>query len=89
MADPADGGPMEPTASTPAPIASTPASTRERVEREALLRVAARVAGSNDLEQVLQLSATEALDALGASSLAISRFETDPNGEPICSAVRT
>ncbi|MGI8727309.1 MAG: diguanylate cyclase domain-containing protein, partial [Solirubrobacterales bacterium] len=75
---------MESAASTPASIASTPASTRERVEREALLRVAARVAGSNDLEQVLRLSATDALDALGASSLAISRFETDPNGEPIC-----
>ncbi len=49
--------------------------SREAVEREALLRVAAAVSGANDLEGVLELAAEEALKAIDAASLSISRFE--------------
>ncbi|MFN8150320.1 MAG: diguanylate cyclase [Solirubrobacterales bacterium] len=51
--------------------------SREAAEREALLRVAATVAGANDLEGVLELAAEEALKAIGAASLTISRFEEE------------
>lgn len=48
--------------------------SRESREREALLRVAAAVSGANDLESVLELAAEEALRAIDAASLTISRF---------------
>ena len=56
-----------------APDAQT--ALREAVEREALLRVAGAVSGANDLEGVLELAAEEALKAIDAASLSISRFE--------------
>ena len=49
--------------------------SRGAIEREALLRVAAAVAGANDLDSVLELAAEEALHAIGGASLSISRFE--------------
>ncbi|MCO5326891.1 MAG: diguanylate cyclase [Solirubrobacterales bacterium] len=51
--------------------------SREAAERDALLRVAAAVAGANDLEGVVDLAAEEALKAIGAASLTISRFEAE------------
>ena len=45
-----------------------PAVVRREVEREALLRVAAAVAGTNDFESVLELAAEEARLAVGAYS---------------------
>ena len=44
-------------------------------EHEALLRVAAAAAGAPALEEVLELAAEEALRAVGAASLAISRWD--------------
>jgi diguanylate cyclase (GGDEF)-like protein len=52
-------------------------ASRERAERDALLRVAAAAAGALDLESVLELAAEEARRGIGASSLTISRFEDD------------
>ena len=49
--------------------------SRETLEQEALLRVAAAVAGANDIDGVLELAAEEALSAIDAASLTISRFE--------------
>src|SRR3954453_259216 len=46
-------------------------------EREALVRVAAAAAGAHDLEEVLELAAEEALKAIGAASLAVSRWDRD------------
>src|SRR5919108_3723771 len=43
----------------------------------ALIDVAAAAAGAHRLEQVLELAAERALQALGGSSLAISRWEAD------------
>ena len=53
--------------------------SRSAIEREALLRVAAAVAGANDLDSVLELAAEEALRAIGGASLSISRIEPDGN----------
>lgn len=47
---------------------------RERLEREALLRVAAAAAGASALEDVLDLAAEEAMKVVGAASLSVSRF---------------
>ncbi len=52
-------------------------SPRAEMEREALMRVAAAVAGANDLDGVLELAAEEALRAIGAASLTISRYERE------------
>src|SRR4051812_41266505 len=46
-------------------------------EREALVRVAAAAAGAHDLEEVLELAAEEALKAIGAASLAVSRWDRE------------
>jgi diguanylate cyclase (GGDEF)-like protein len=48
-------------------------------EHDALLRVAAAAAGANGLEDVLEPAAEEARRAIGAASLAISRWERDSN----------
>lgn len=45
------------------------------LEREALLRVAAAAAGASGLEDVLELAAEEAVQAVGAASLSVSRWE--------------
>jgi diguanylate cyclase (GGDEF)-like protein len=58
-----------------ADIPGAEAAARQLAEREALLRVAAAAASAIDLENVLELVAEEARQAIGASSLAISRFE--------------
>lgn len=50
---------------------------REAAEREALLRVAAGAAAANDLEGMLEMAAEEALRAIGAAALTISRFEDE------------
>ena len=50
-------------------------TSRVEVEHGALLRVAAAVSGANDLDQVIDLAAEEALRAIGAAELAIYRFE--------------
>jgi diguanylate cyclase (GGDEF)-like protein len=44
-------------------------------ERQALVRVAAAAAGAHDLEEVLELAAEEALRAVGAASLSVSRWD--------------
>ncbi|HET6831379.1 MAG TPA: HD domain-containing phosphohydrolase [Solirubrobacterales bacterium] len=46
-------------------------------EREALLRVVTAASVANELDEVLELIATEARAAVGAASLSISRFEDD------------
>ena len=50
---------------------------RSGSDREALLRVAAAVAGAHTLDEVLELAAEEALAAVGAASLAVSRWDRD------------
>ena len=44
-------------------------------EDDALLRVAAAAAGTHEIEEVLEVAAEEALTAVHASSLSISRWE--------------
>jgi len=46
-------------------------------EREALLRVVTAALAANDLDSILELTATESRQAVGAASLSISRFEND------------
>ncbi|UJA19469.1 diguanylate cyclase [Thermoleophilia bacterium SCSIO 60948] len=46
-------------------------------EHSALLRVAAACAGANQLDDVLELAAEEALLAVGADSLSVGRFDRD------------
>ena len=48
-------------------------------EHDALLRVAAAAAGAQGLDEVLELTAEEARRAIGAASLAVSRWERDGN----------
>ena len=48
-------------------------STRQQLE--SLIAIAASVAGAHRLEDVLEVAATRARDALGASTLSISRWE--------------
>jgi diguanylate cyclase (GGDEF)-like protein len=48
-------------------------------EHDALLRVAAAAAGAQGLDEVLELTAEEARRAIGAASLAVSRWERDAN----------
>jgi diguanylate cyclase (GGDEF)-like protein len=48
-------------------------------EHDALLRVAAAAAGAHGLDEVLEPTAEEARLAIGAESLAISRWERDAN----------
>jgi diguanylate cyclase (GGDEF)-like protein len=48
-------------------------------EHDALMRVAAAAAGAHDLDQVLELTAEEARVAIGAASLAISRWDRATN----------
>ena len=50
-------------------------ATATAIERDALLRVAAAAAGASGLEDVLELAAEEALRAVGAASLSVSRWE--------------
>lgn len=56
-------------------IEASPAGSREGREREALLRVAAAAAGASSLEDVLELAAEEAREAIGAASLSVGRFD--------------
>jgi diguanylate cyclase (GGDEF)-like protein len=60
-------------------IAPTAVPAKAASERDALMRVAAAAAGAHDLDQVVELAAEEALRALGASSLAVDRWERDRN----------
>ena len=46
-------------------------------EREALLRVVTAALAANDLDSILELTATESRQAVGAASLSISRFENE------------
>ena len=46
-------------------------------EGEALLRVAAAAAGTHELEEVLEVAAEEALTAVNAASLSVSRWERE------------
>jgi len=46
-------------------------------ERQALVRVAAAAAGAHDLEEVLELAAEEALKAVSAASLSVSRWKRE------------
>jgi diguanylate cyclase (GGDEF)-like protein len=48
-------------------------------ERDALMRVAAAAAGANDLDEVVEVAAEEALRAVGAASLTVDRWERDRN----------
>ena len=50
-------------------------STRQQLE--SLIVIAASVAGAHRLEDVLEVAATRARDALGASTLSISRWEIE------------
>jgi diguanylate cyclase (GGDEF)-like protein len=54
-----------------------PEPARERDEQEALMRVAAAAAAAHELDDVLELACEAALDALGAASFSISRWERD------------
>ena len=58
----------------PAPAGPAP---REENDRETLMRIAAAAAGASKLEDVLELVAEAALEATGASSLALSRWDRD------------
>lgn len=66
---------------TPAPLPVAPegtsAAAREVLEHQALLRVAAVAAGASHVEDVLELAAEEALTAVGAASLSISRYDAE------------
>ena len=66
---------------TPAPLPAAPAGVspagREEIEHQALLRVAAAAAGASHAEDVLELAAEEALVAVGAASLSVSRYEQE------------
>ena len=46
-------------------------------ELESLIAIAASVAGAHRLEDVLEVAATRARDAIGASMLSISRWEVE------------
>jgi diguanylate cyclase (GGDEF)-like protein len=50
---------------------------RAESEREVLMRVAAAAAGASKLEEVIELVAEAALEAVSASSLAMSKFDAD------------
>ena len=50
---------------------------REDLEHQALLRVAAAASGASHAEDVLELAAEEALVAVGAASLSVSRLEAE------------
>ena len=67
------------TAVAPIENGAKPRSSRERPngEREALLRFATAAAGASDLDELLELAAAEALAALDAAALSISKFEDD------------
>ena len=53
------------------------ASAFRTEEREALLRVVTAASSATDLDEILELTATEARSAIGAASLSISRFEDE------------
>jgi diguanylate cyclase (GGDEF)-like protein len=57
------------------------AAVRPPPEREgdALLRVAAAAAGTHEIEEVLEVAAEEALTAVNAASLSVSRWEREQN----------
>ncbi|HEY1357156.1 MAG TPA: HD domain-containing phosphohydrolase [Thermoleophilaceae bacterium] len=57
--------------------AVTDADVLSESERQALVRVAAAAAGAHDLEEVLELAAEEALRAIGAASLSVSRWDRE------------
>src|SRR4051795_789567 len=57
--------------------AVTAAEALSEGERQALARVAAAAAGAHDLEEVLELAAEEALRAVGAASLSVSRWDRE------------
>lgn len=71
---PSTGAPAAPSAADGAITAA-----RNDLEREALLRVAAAAAGASHVEDVLELAAEEALEAVGAASLSVSRYEIERN----------
>jgi diguanylate cyclase (GGDEF)-like protein len=60
----------------PARVEPTDAGRAES-DREALLRVATAAAGAHTLDEVLELAAEEALSAVGAASLSVSRWERE------------
>ena len=67
--------PADPTpASLPAVPDGASAAGRDDLEHQALLRVAAAAAGASHVEDVLELVAEEALVAVGAASLSVSRY---------------
>lgn len=68
----ADVQPME-----PARVISASFRRPSGGEDEALLRVAAAAAGTHELEDVLEVAAEEALVAVNAASLSISRWEPE------------
>lgn len=57
------------------PNQGSSASDRVEIEREALLRVAAAVAGTEELDGIIELAAEETSRALGAASLSICKLE--------------
>lgn len=52
-------------------------STREATERDTLVRVAAAAAGAHGLDDVIELAAEAACQAIGAGSLSIGRWERE------------
>jgi diguanylate cyclase (GGDEF)-like protein len=61
----------------PARVISAALRPSSQGEDDALLRVAAAAAGTHEIEEVLEVAAEEALTAVHASSLSISRWERD------------
>ena len=50
---------------------------RAEIDRETLMRVAAAAAGATELDEVIELVAEASLEAVGASSLSMSKFDAD------------
>ena len=69
--------PTSPETADPSEGGAKPPSSRSRSngEREALLRFATAAAGASDLTELLELAGGEALAALDATALSISKFE--------------
>ena len=74
-------GYRHPVNSIPAPLPAAPegvsAAGREDREHQALLRVAAAAAGASHVEDVLELAAEEAMLAVGAASMSVSRYDAE------------
>jgi diguanylate cyclase (GGDEF)-like protein len=63
----------------PARVISAAVSTPPEREGDALLRVAAAAAGTHEIDEVLEVAAEEALTAVNAASLSVSRWEREEN----------